>query len=281
VKVFLTHGLSHGLGIKNQTMHKYIYIITFFFTQFLFPQEPHYTLSLQRDGIICGVGAAVGVTGLALSGNIKSPTLSDIYALNRNDINRFDRGAVNHWSESIATTSDVLAVALMAAPVSLLLSDKIQRDYQTIGFMYGETLWFSYFTASIAKGAVQRVRPYAYNPQVGMDKKLRSYTKESFFSSHTVGAFASVTFLSVVYNEYYPDSKYTPWIIAGGFAAASAIGVMRIEAGHHFPTDVLTGAAVGTVFGYIIPALHKGNNGVSISPAFLNLSPAISLSAAL
>lgn len=189
-------------------MKPYIFVVVIFACMHTpFAQEPHYALSWQRGGVICGVGAAVGVTGLALSGSIKSPTLADISALNRNDINRFDRGAVNHWSESIATTSDVLAVTLMAVPVSLLLSDKIQRDYQTIGFMYGETLWFSYFTASIAKGAVQRVRPYAYNSQVGLDKKLRSYTKESFFSSHTVGAFASVTFLSVVYNEYYPDSN--------------------------------------------------------------------------
>lgn len=263
-------------------MKPYIFVVVIFACMHTpFAQEPHYALSWQREGVICGVGAAVGVTGLALSGSIKSPTLADISALNRNDINRFDRGAVNHWSESIATTSDVLAVTLMAVPVSLLLSDKIQRDYQTIGFMYGETLWFSYFTASIAKGAVQRVRPYAYNSQVGLDKKLRSYTKESFFSSHTVGAFASVTFFSVVYSEYYPDSKYTSWIIAGGFAAASAIGIMRIEAGHHFPTDVLTGAAIGTAFGYIIPALHKTDNGIAISPAFLNSSPAISITAAL
>ncbi len=263
-------------------MYKKTFIIVVFFTGALFAQEPsHYALSWERDGIICGVGAAVGVTGLALSGSIKSPTLADIYLLNRNDINRFDRGAVNHWSESIATTSDVLAVALMAVPVSLMLSDNIKKDYQTIGFMYGETLWFSYFTASIAKGAVQRVRPYAYNSQVGLDKKLRSYTKESFFSSHTVGAFASVSFLSVVYNEYYPDSKYTPWIIAGGFAAASAIGVMRIEAGHHFPTDVITGAVIGTAFGYLIPALHRNNRSFAFTPSVFNNSPAISFSASL
>ncbi len=261
-------------------MCRRLFVICFvLLTNTLFAQEPHYSLSWEREGIICGVGAVFGGAGLALAGSIKTPVLADIYALNRNDINRFDRGAVNHWSESIATTSDVFAVAMMAVPVSLMLSDNIKKDYQTIGFMYGETLWFSYFTASIAKGAVQRVRPYAYNPQVGMDKKLRSYTKESFFSSHTVGAFASVSFFSVVYNEYYPDSKYTPWIIAGGFAAASAIGIMRIEAGHHFPTDVLTGAAVGTAFGYIIPALHKGNKLVGVSPALLNSSPAISITA--
>jgi membrane-associated phospholipid phosphatase len=260
-------------------MKRYILLATIlFFTCGISAQESaHYNLSWEREGVICGAGAIVGVAGLVLSGNIKSPTLADINSLNRNDINRFDRGATNHWSASIASTSDVLAVALMAAPVSLLLSNKIQRDYQTISFMYGETLWFSYFTASVAKGAVQRVRPYAYNANAPMNKKLSSYTKESFFSSHTVGAFASMSFLSVVYNEYYPDSKYTPWIIAGGFAAASVVGVMRVEAGHHFPTDVITGAAIGTAFGYIIPALHKNNKGFGLAPSALNNSPAVSL----
>jgi membrane-associated phospholipid phosphatase/REP element-mobilizing transposase RayT len=282
-------GIHEGACIFNSyakkefIMKRYILLtIVLCLTGSLFAQlRPHYELSWEKEGILGGVGIVTAVTGMSLSAGIKTPTLADINALNRNDINRFDRGATNHWSESVANASDALAITLMVVPVSLMFSDKMSRDFQTLSFMYGETLWFSYFTASIAKGAVQRVRPYAYNPKAPLDKKLSTYTKESFFSSHTVGAFASMSFFAAVYNEYYPDSKYTPWIIAGGLAAGTAVGIMRIEAGHHFPTDVITGAAIGTAFGYIIPAMHKGNKSFNVVPTVFNNLPAVSLSAAL
>jgi len=242
--------------------------------------QSHYSLSWEREGILGGIGLATAITGDALASNLKAPTLSDISAfpLQRNNVNRFDRGAIGNWSESLSTSSDVLVLALAATPAVLMLSEDMKKDYLTIGFMYGETLWFSVFTSSIAKGGVKRVRPYAYNPSVPIDKKTIADTRASFFSGHTVVAFASMSFFATVYNEYYPDSKYLPWIVGGGLVASSVAGVLRIESGNHFPTDVLAGAVVGTAFGYIIPALHKGDSNVRVTPALIDSNPGVTLS---
>ncbi|HVR03240.1 MAG TPA: phosphatase PAP2 family protein [Polyangia bacterium] len=42
-------------------------------------------------------------------------------------------------------------------------------------------------------------------------------------------------------------------------SGSALVGVARVEAGSHFPSDVLVGAAVGTSFGLAVPALHTLN----------------------
>ena len=72
--------------------------------------------------------------------------------------------------------------------------------------------------------------------------------------------FASAFFLAKVYSDYNPKSKYTKFIYGGTILAASAVGFMRYRSGKHFPTDIITGAAVGALIGYGIPAIHKNND---------------------
>ena len=239
--------------------------------------QSHYALSWEKDGIFAGVGLATAITGYTLDHGVKPLTLQDINSLNRDNINSFDRGATFKWSEKLGTASDVVVALALAAPLSLAFMDNSKADYKTLGFMYGEVLGFTYFTCSIAKGSAQRVRPYAYNADVPIDKKLEADTRKSFFSSHTAAAFASMSFLSTVFIEYNPHSKYTPYIVGGGLLTAAAVGVLRIESGNHFPSDVITGAVVGTIIGYVIPYMHQVNEkNMSLVPTLENQSPGFS-----
>jgi len=40
---------------------------------------------------------------------------------------------------------------------------------------------------------------------------------------------------------------------------ASTIGYLRYKSGKHFPTDILTGALIGSAIGYFIPFIHRTN----------------------
>ena len=44
--------------------------------------------------------------------------------------------------------------------------------------------------------------------------------------------------------------------MAGGVAITGAVGIGRVAAGRHFPTDVIAGATVGTGIGVLVPHLH-------------------------
>ena len=49
------------------------------------------------------------------------------------------------------------------------------------------------------------------------------------------------------------------WTVAGvvAIAGASITGISRILAGQHFPSDVLVGAAIGALTGWVVPAVHR------------------------
>jgi membrane-associated phospholipid phosphatase len=223
-----------------------------------FAQLPSpYKLSWETDASICLPGAAGVLGGYIAERSVQPLTAQEIGQLSRSSVNGFDRSATYLYSTTANTVSDVVYGAAAIAPFILFTDESMRKDWQTISVMYGETMeWFGAATM-IAKGTVQRIRPYVYNPNVSMDEKYSLEAQESFFSAHSTIAFASAVFVSTVYSEYYPDSKWKPYIWTGSLLAASAVGYLRYAAGQHYPSDILVGAIVGSAIGYTIPWLHK------------------------
>ena len=78
-----------------------------------------------------------------------------------------------------------------------------------------------------------------------------------FFSGHASVVATSSFFMVKVYFDLHPDAKNKAlWY---GLAAVPPIvtGYCRYKAGKHFPTDILTGLAFGTINGILTPELHK------------------------
>jgi len=246
--------------------------ITLFFAIFLcipvssFAQSP-YKCSWEKDGYIIGLGGASAATGFFLDRSVSSLTTAEINQLSRELVNWFDRSATYNYSESAGTASDILFGVASAAPFILFANENMRNDWTAITLMYLETWSFIGGSTFIVKGSVERIRPFVYNPDVPMDKKLTSDARKSFFSGHTTTAFASAVFLSTVFSDYNPDSKWRPYVWAGSLLTASVVGYLRYEAGMHFPTDILVGAVVGSAIGYAIPWMHRvGKENVSITP---------------
>jgi membrane-associated phospholipid phosphatase len=222
----------------------------------------------SRDGWIVG-GCVLAGTGAAIAERSLEPIPPDeIDRLVREDVNRFDRPAIDRYSERISDASYLLAGAAVAAPLALLLYPDVRQDWRTFSLMYAETAALAAIIPALAKGAVGRYRPYAYNTDVPMDTRAAAEAKASFFSRHASLSFASAVFLSTVYDAYRPRSRARPYIWCGSLVAAAAVGVMRVESGDHFPTDVIVGAAVGCVVGYAVPRMHRADQTrLSLMPA--------------
>ena len=75
-------------------------------------------------------------------------------------------------------------------------------------------------------------------------------------------AFLSAGFLSATFSAEYPDSPWKIPIIAGVYTLATGIATFRIASGSHFLTDVLTGAAIGSLYGWVIPLLDLFDNHI-------------------
>ncbi len=234
-----------------------------------FAQSP-YRRGWDRDGWIGGSAAILGFGAVALDKGNSPMTVEMIEKLSRSSVNWFDRGATYNYSAALSTASDVLVYATIAAPFALLADPGIRDDAGTVGLMYLEVLAFSTALPIIAKGTVERVRPFVYNSEAPLEQRLNDEPRLSFFSSHTTHAFASAVFLSTVFSDFYPDSRWKAYVWAGSLAAAAGVGYLRYASGQHFPTDVITGALVGSAIGWVVPRLHrdeKGTTRIHVSPS--------------
>ena len=151
-----------------------------------------------------------------------------------------------------------------------MVRDREWRDLFTITAMYGEATLLTLALSGFSKAMHPRNRPYLYNTAIDDDEYTRllgdADCQRSFFSRHTALAFNSALFLSKVTADCYGSSKATAAFWAVSLTAAAAVGVSRYASGQHFPSDVLTGALVGSLVGYGIPWLHgKGDENVEVT----------------
>ena len=206
-------------------------------------------------------------TGLLLSGG--DLILDNALKLNRqeykgefydkDDVNSFDRFFMQSYSKKLDLAGDLLLVATMATPAILATTEK--EEWLTCGVMYAETLLIANGIKEITKLCVNRARPYMYYdsetfPESDVDD---GDWANSFPSGHCAMAFAGATFTSYTFCKYFPDSPWRFPVIGSSFAMAAGTAALRIASGNHFMTDVLTGAAIGSAVGFLVPWLHTFN----------------------
>jgi len=204
-------------------------------------------------------GLAMLATDAVVTKEVAPLTPLQIEALDRSQVNGFDRIATRHYSRDARTVSDVLLFTLLAAPVAAIATSPGNQEPLLLGAMYGEALLFQSGLTFMLKSLVTRTRPFVYNddPTIRPERKQIIYARRSFPSAHASTAFTSAVFLGSVYSRLNPNSSAQPWIWAGGLAGASITGISRILAGQHFPSDVLVGAAIGALTGWVVPAVHR------------------------
>ena len=139
----------------------------------------------------------------------------------------------------------------------MLADRRVRDDWQTFGLMYVQTLALNVGTGQLVKGVAKRTRPYVYNPEVPIGLKTTAVARKSFYSSHTSFAFASAVFMTTTLSDYGLASGFVPYAVGLAFLGATTVGILPYVSGRHFPTDILVGAAAGSLIGWVIPALHR------------------------
>ncbi len=225
-----------------------------------------YESGWKTDGSILFANLAIDLIARSTEDN-SLLTTNEIKALSREDVNHFDRSATYNYSESADLASDILVNICAAAPALLIATDNnIRSDWKTVSLMYLEMFVLADNLPDIAKALSGRLRPFVYNPEVPLEKKLESTSaRRSFFSGHTTMAFAGAVLTARMYSDYYPESKWDPYLTTGLLTTAGLVGYYRYAAGAHYPSDVLVGAVVGSAIGYFIPVLHRSNQSAEVN----------------
>jgi undecaprenyl-diphosphatase len=97
----------------------------------------------------------------------------------------------------------------------------------------------SFFISRLAKSMVERQRPEEH-----LEARVRTPSSSSFPSGHTLAAFCTAFVLTE-----------SPVATATSVGFASAVAVSRVHLRAHHPSDVLGGAAIGSVLGLLLRPL--------------------------
>ncbi len=255
------------------------------------PHEPLWRDDWGRSGWPNYV--LIGTTALIALGNIIRAADEERPNRGRNDFDEQVRSGLRLPVEQqrliIRDFSDGLLTLMTSTPIlfdALILAAWGRDDEATaieMVLIHAEVIATTLALQTFANVVISRERPYGRTCGGGgpddfdednffCDSPDRYY---SFFSGHTSQAFASAAVICSFHMSMPllgegPGNDVLPCI--AGFALAGATGIFRILGDMHYASDVLTGAAVGTAVGFLVPwLLHfnprsPGETGISVLP---------------
>jgi membrane-associated phospholipid phosphatase len=214
-----------------------------------------YSLDLAKELAIFGAGGAMLGVSLILKNNMDPLTEEEVVLLDPMDVPAFDRGAITAKKEMPA--ADLLLFGSVFLPLTFFAYEETKKDMGTLAVLAGEVFVFQLGLNYIVKILAQRVRPYCYDENTPLSDKTTVNAKLSFYSGHTSTAAAMSFFVAKVFSDYLsnPNTKFVIWTSAVVYSALT--GLLRVDSGSHFPTDILIGYVTGALIGYFIPVLHK------------------------
>ena len=176
------------------------------------------------------------------------------------DLNPLDRTVVGNKNNDALLATDVILGVSYGAPLLIdwVAMGGFKPAFWEDTMVFAEVMAVSAVLVSATKVIVQRPIPRAYDGDPNYVNNVAGY--RSFYSGHVATTMAALSAGAMMLN-YRSKHKVWPWLVVGGTGLAVAAG--RVAGGVHFYSDVIVGAAVGTLVGTIIPLLHHRKGGGS------------------
>lgn len=219
-------------------------------------QSPYQTKGNTERSILLPGG--IGLGSSLLIGSKNKPLSGDqLEKLNPTNIWGVDRWVTKHYSPKAAKASDVLLYTSYAVPLTTLLGAKTRKDFGQVGLFALEGLLLNTAATNLTKVLAKRIRPFVYNPDAPLHLKLKKNARYSFFSGHTSNVTTLYFLTATMLQDFYPNSNFTKIVWPTAVIVPALTGYLRMRAGKHFLSDVVTGYIVGAIFGILVPQLHK------------------------
>jgi membrane-associated phospholipid phosphatase len=207
-----------------------------------------------------------------LQGDVSCRTPTSTTRCNPADLSSFDRYAVGRSSKEWQSFGDIALVTSLVLPTiylgleSLVLPTRSPwGDWAKDLLVVTESMALAAALDTVLKFSFRRPRPSRYlseNQSTSFDAEL------SLPSGHTTLVSAATIALATTVFFRHPDSKVRYVVLGAGILLSGLTAFSRVEAGAHFPTDVITGLFVGGASGFIVPYLHRKGSPVIPSVAF-------------
>ena len=227
-----------------------------------------YAISPWKDGLLTAmpfVFLAALEAGVkpSLNGGITCNEVLDNGRCDAQNLYAFDRYAVDKKSKTWGRISDIAGNFSFAA---LMLDSGInamgRTGWDAKGFgkdilVSAEAVGLATLTTSLFKFAVRRPRPTQFSEGRFVDSVEHQL---SFPSGHvTAAAAGSAAWVTTAFLRR-PKGLWRYIVLGCGLVATGLTAYGRMAAGMHFPTDVIAGFAVGSLFGTVVPLAHEKTN---------------------
>ena len=186
----------------------------------------------------------------------------EINALQQKGISDWEEWTTMQGSEKSNKASDIILYSSQIIPGILTLADKsMRKDFLKIGTLYSEVFLVNLGMTALVKNTVRRARPFVYDPNTQLEEQMTKSARTSFYSGHTSETAAMCFLTASLYADYHPESKWKPVVWTAAAVLPAAAGILRMRAGKHFPSDVITGYVTGAAVGYFLPKIHLRKKG--------------------
>lgn len=178
-----------------------------------------------------------------------------------NGFDEFGRNALKWQNATLADTlSNITGNALTPAgsvgtlALAAAIDDKFAQT-PIDAILVAQAVAFSQAANLTLKYSLPRLRPYARDESRSQQAADRD-ANVSFYSGHASYAFSlAVASGTVASMRGYSEAG---WVWITGVSMATMTAYLRVAADKHYLTDVLSGAAMGSTFGFLFPyLLHR------------------------
>ena len=228
------------------------------------PRLPAYQLKWQYDVPLVVLAGIVGI-GRAIRSN-GAPAYCAVSGCDPNGLNFLDRHYAGQYQPQWNLRGDLLIYGIASASLATLLLDEGLKNGLNDVVVVAESTIVSSVAAGIVSPMAGRPRPLVYGTAAPASVRENGTSGLSFFSGHSATAFGAVVSTFVTVHRLHPDDFWPYYVLLGGVAIASFEGYTRVLSGAHFPTDVIAGAAAGTMIGILIPAMHASPYRLALQP---------------
>ena len=224
--------------------------------------ERHYDVSVRLDvPLMLGI-ALTSALGVYQYYGMERVPASDLKA--KSELFPWDRpfaGRYSEWATVVSRYSAAFGVAPLAlAGYSWYKGDADGHDFGAFTLMFAEAIALQNALNQIVRSSQLWPRPFIYAKSgkgAEKAKEARGEAYGSFYSGHASAAFTVAVFTGEWFSEIYPNSEYKSLVWASSFTLAAGVGILRVVAGKHYPSDVIIGALMGTGVGFGILKLHE------------------------
>jgi membrane-associated phospholipid phosphatase len=212
-------------------------------------------LASRRDPVLSGEDALIA--GLSIVGTVAISPVDRYFAERLQHPRRQELWFLRHPAETLN---------FIGFPGSIIIGSGLylhgiardDRETAALGLHGLEAIAIGTGLAVAIKGTVGRARPYldVTNPlDFGLLRGFGDEQYRSFPSGHTVAGFAAATVVTSETSQWWPGSE--DYIGPVMYVGATLIGASRMYTNNHWASDVVMGAAIGTLAGVLINRYHR------------------------